>query len=145
MKRVVKYIEMMATYMGASVIPMLLNLLVNPLIAMNMSPEDYAVTGYFTSFNALINPVITFYLLHYYIKSYFTLDEKGRLALRATIFKALIFFSFGVAVICFILLACYMLLIDGDLNFPVFPYLFFSVFALPLAGIYSLELTDFKM
>lgn len=145
MNRAVKYIRMMATYMGASVIPMLLNLLVNPLIAMNMSPEDYAVTGYFTSFNALLNPIITFYLLHYYVKSYFNLDEKGRLALRATIFKALIFFSFGVALLCCLLLAGYMILLDGNLEFPVFPYLLFSVFALPLAGIYTLELTDFKM
>ena len=100
MGKAVKYIKMLTTYMGASLIPMLLNLLVNPLIALNMSPEDYAVTGYFTSFNALINPIITFYLLHYYVKSYFNLDEEGRLKLRATIFKALIFFSFGVAALC---------------------------------------------
>lgn len=145
MGKAVKYIKMLTTYMGASLIPMLLNLLVNPLIALNMSPEDYAVTGYFTSFNALINPIITFYLLHYYVKSYFNLDEEGRLKLRATIFKALIFFSFGVAALCLLLLAGYMLLIDTDLQFPVFPYLLMSVFALPLAGIYTLELTDFKM
>ena len=37
----------MLTYLGASVVPMLLGLAANPWIASNMSPDDYAVSGYY--------------------------------------------------------------------------------------------------
>lgn len=144
-KKAMTYIRNIVAYTGASAIPMVLNLVANPFIASNMSPEDYAVTGYFTSFNALISPVIIFYLLHYYTKAYFTLDDSGREKLRATIFKALIFFSSAVAAVCFVLIAVYMTIFSDTEQFPVFPYLLMTVFAIPLTGIYTLELTDYKM
>lgn len=143
--KAIGYAKNLVTYTSASLIPMLLNLIANPFIAKNMSPEDYAITGYFTSFNTLISPIIIFYLIHYYTKSYFTLDEEGRLKLKATIFKALIFFSFGIAMLCFIAIAVYMTASSASRQFPIFPYLLMTVFAIPLTGIYTLEQTDFKM
>lgn len=145
MNRFLYYIKTVSTYFGASLIPLLLSVAINPLIAMNMSPEDYAATGYFTSFNTLIGPIIIFYLLHYYVKRYFELDEKGRLRLRAILFKALIFFSFIVSVICFIILFVYIEIFNTSLQFPIFLYLIMTVFAIPLTGIYNLELSDYRM
>lgn len=143
--KAIGYVKNLATYTSASLIPMMLNLIANPFIAKNMSHEDYAITGYFTSFNTLISPIIIFYLVHYYTKSYFNLDEEGKLKLKATVFKALIFFSSGIAVLCFIALAGYMTLSSASRQFPIFPYLLMTVFAIPLTGIYTLEQTDFKM
>ena len=60
------YIAQLSQYFSASLIPMLLNLLINPLVALNMDPEDFAITGYFTSFTTLIGPIIAFYMIHYY-------------------------------------------------------------------------------
>ena len=71
-------------YFGASLVPMLLNLLINPLISLNMDPEDFAVVGYYTSFNALITPLISFYFVQFYIKRYYELELNERLKLKAT-------------------------------------------------------------
>lgn len=78
--------------MLASIIPMFIHLVTNPLIALNMTPVDYAIVGYFTSFNSLLTPLITFYAFAYYTKRYFELADNERLVLKATIFKSLIFF-----------------------------------------------------
>jgi O-antigen/teichoic acid export membrane protein len=123
---------------------MLLNLLINPLVALNMDPEDFAIVGYFTSFSTLIGPIITFYMLHYYNKRYFELDEFGREHLRALLYKALIFFSFGVTLVCLLILAiCINHMANTDFN--TFPYLYLAVMSIPFTGIYNLELADYKM
>ena len=143
--RLVAYGRSVGTYFAASLIPMLLMALVNPLIALNMSPEDYAVYGYYNSFTALITPVIVFYMLHYYTKRYYEVSEAERLQLRAMLFKALIFFSFAVSVLCLVLLAAYIRIFNSDSEFPTFPYLALMVFAVPLSGIYKLEQTEYRM
>lgn len=139
------YIKHISAYFSASLIPMLLMLVINPLIALNMSPEDYAITGYYSSFNNLISPLIIFYMLHYYNKRYFELDQEGRLQLKALLFKAVTAFSFVVAIGCFIALYAYIKVFNSTIQFAIFPYLAFAVFALPLTGLFNLELADFRM
>ena len=126
-----KYGKSVTTYFAASAIPMLLMVLANPLIALNMSPEDYAVSGYYNSFSALMSPVIVFYMVHYYSKRYYEVDSEARLRLKAMLFKALIFFSFGMSVICLGLLAAYLFVIKKDFSFPFMPYAAIMVFAIP--------------
>ena len=140
----VKYIKQLSHYFSASLIPMVLNLVINPLVSMNMNPEDFAITGYYTSFSTLISPVIVFYMLHYYNKRYFELDERGREHLRALLFKALIFFSFLVSVVCLLILLFYIKIFTNN-SFPTFPYLYMAVLIIPFTGIYNLELVDYKM
>lgn len=138
------YVKNLSLYFGASIIPMLINLIINPLVAMNMSHEDYAIAGYFTSFNTLLQPIIVFYMLHYYQKRFFELDDSNRLHLKAVIFKGLIGFSALMSVICFIIVLIFISF-DDNFSFPIFPYLALSVFTIPLTGIYSLELSDSRM
>lgn len=140
-----KYGKSVTTYFAASVIPMLLMVLANPLIALNMSPEDYAVSGYYNSFSALMSPVIVFYMVHYYSKRYYEVDSEARLRLKAMLFKALIFFSFGMSVICLGLLAAYLFVVKKDFSFPFMPYAAIMVFAIPLTGVYKLEQTECRM
>lgn len=139
-----KLIKQLSHYFSASLIPMLLNLLINPLVSLNMEPEDFAVVGYYTSFSTLITPIIVFYMLHYYNKRYFELDEEGRKKLYILLFKSLIFFSFFIAVICLIALLIYIKNFTAN-TFSSFPYLYMVVLAIPSVGIYSLELADYKM
>ena len=143
-KSVTAYIRPLSHYFSASLIPMLLNLIINPLVALNMEPEDFAITGYFTSFSMLIGPIIAFYMIHYYNKRYFELDEEGRKYLRALLYKALILFSFSVTLICLIGLYIYIDHI-AITEFSTFPYLYLAVMAIPFTGIYNLELADYKM
>ena len=139
------YGKNLALYFGASLIPMAVNLAINPLIAMNMSPVDYAINGYYTSFTPLISPVILYYMLHFYNKRYFELDEEGRLHLKALIFKSLIVFSFAVSVVCLILFLGYLYFIKTDLTIPIYPYAVLTVMAIPFTGLYYLELADYRM
>ena len=139
------YIKHISTYFSASLIPMLLMLALNPLLALNLSPEDYAIIGYYSSFNNLVAPVIIFYMLHYFNKRYFELDDDGRLHLKAILFKAVTALSFFISIICFFALLGYIKVFNTTLQFPIMPYLAYTVFALPLAGLYNLELADYRM
>lgn len=139
------HLRNMTTYLGASLIPMLLGLAANPLIASNMSPDDYAVAGYYTSFNALLQPIIVFYMVHFFIKEFFRLDEAGRDRLFAVIAKALMWFSGAVSALCFAAVLGYLLVFNADSTLPVFPYLPMAVFTLPLTGLLSLVQARHRM
>ncbi|MDE7159349.1 MAG: polysaccharide biosynthesis C-terminal domain-containing protein [Muribaculaceae bacterium] len=141
---IAKYAASLSTYFGASLIPMMLNLVANPWIAKNMDPRDYAISGYYTSYSSLISPIIIFYLIHYYIKEYYRRTPEGREHLESVIAKATIWFSGIVTLVCFILLHLF-LTHSRDLDFPVSPYLGLMVFALPLTGLLNLRLARFRM
>ncbi len=143
--RILNTIKHIGLYFSASLIPMFLNLAINPLIAMNMEPYDYAITGFYTSFNTLISPLIIFYMLHYYTKRYFEVNENERIALKTTMIKSLIYFSGILSVLSFTGLAIYYFIADIDESFPFLPYAFLTVFSIPLTGIYTLTLTEYRM
>ena len=115
----VRQAKNLGIYLCASLVPMCLNLIVNPLIAQNMSPDDYAISGYYTSYSGLIGPIIIFYMVHYFIKEYFRIDSEQRETLYAIIAKATIWFSGIIAAICFIVLWIYLKYINEDFNFPI--------------------------
>lgn len=142
--KISKYAKTISQYFSASLIPMLLNLAINPLVSIAMEPEDFAIVGYFSSFNTLITPIVVFYMLHYYNKRYFELVEEERTHLKALLFKSLIFFSAFISILCLLFLWIYIHYFTSN-SFSCFPYLFMTVLAIPLTGIYSLELADLKM
>jgi len=140
-----RYYKSVGLYFVASLIPMVLNLITNPLIAMNMSPKDYAITGYYSSFTTLLSPFITFYMFHYYAKCFFECNEEGRNVLKSTICKALIWFSGILSAVSFLGVLLYVIN-DGDSSeLPISPYLALTVFAIPLAGLFTLMQTDLRM
>lgn len=110
-----------------------------------MDPKDFAIVGFYTSFSSLMTPLISFYAFNYYTKRYFECNENERLNLKATIFKALIFLSLVLALICLFGLYFYMKKFNQESSTPFLPYALLSVFSLPLIGITTLKLTDYKM
>lgn len=132
-------------YFLASLVPLVLNLVSNPLVAMNMSPEDYAIVGYYKSFNTLILPLVLFYVLHYYTKRYYELNDEKRLVLKATVFKFLIYASFFISILCLIGICVYTIFFNKESHIALMPYAAINVFSLPLTGLYSLALIDFRM
>ena len=145
MRRFLDYSKNIGIYFSASLIPMILSLAINPLIAMNMDPKDYAITGFYNSFNTLISPLIVFYMIQYYTKSFYEVNKEERLKLKATIFKGLIYFSGLLSIVSFLFILSYIKFFNGHSKLPIYPYLLLSVFTLPLTGIYTLMLTDYKM
>ena len=132
-------------YFAASLIPLILNLATNPLVASNMSAEDYAIVGYFKSYNTLILPLVLFYVLHYYTKRFYELDDKRRIELKAYIFKFLIYASAIIALISIGGIYVYTFFLNSNSQIPLFPYVWIAILALPLTGLYSLTLVDYKM
>lgn len=132
-------------YFAASIIPLVLNLLINPWISKNMSPTDFATVGYYKSFTTLIQPFIWFYVLHYYTKSYYELDEENRKILRGNIFKFLIYGSLILSVVSLAGIIIYSIYFNKGSDIPLYPYVYISTFTIPLTGIYQLSLIDLKM
>lgn len=143
-KHIVK-IKNVGIYFLASLVPMLFSLLANPFIALNMEPEDYGITGFYMSFNLLLQPFITFYFIHYFTKRYFELDDSGRDKLKTVTVQALVYFSFFLGLISFMLLFIYMNFFNSETKIPFFPYAFLSVFTIPMTGLFSLMLVEAKM
>lgn len=138
-------ISNLSIYFLAALIPMILSLVSNPFLAKNLSPEDYAIIGYYSAFVTLFSPLINFYLLHYYTKRFYELNEDGRLLLKATLYRALIFFSLILTILAILLLVGYKLLANSDSLIPLFPYAILSMVSVPITGIYSLSLTECRM
>lgn len=145
MQRYKKQAIDLGVYMFASLIPMIFSILTNPLIAMNMSPTDYATVGYYAAFNVLVAPLVNFFLLQYYTKRYFELSNDGRLELKAVLIKVLIYFSLISAAFCLGGIFLYIEFFNKDTLIPFLPYSLISVMSIPLTGIYSLNLVDYRM
>ena len=135
----------LSVYFLAALIPMIISLVANPFIAKNMSPEDYAITGFYASFNTLFSPFINFYFLHFYTKRYFELEENERLRLKASIFRALLTISFVFAVLSLLIIFVYSHFFNPSSEIPFLPYAVLSIMALPVTGIYSLNLVEYRM
>lgn len=144
MGRIANYTKTISQYFTASLIPMVLNLAINPLVAIYMDPEDFAITGYFLSFTTLVSPIIAFYMIHYYNKRYFELDDEGRSHMYALVFKMLIFFSAIVTGVCTLAIYLYIKQ-QSEINFATYPYLYMVMLVVPLTGIYNLQLAKYKM
>lgn len=140
-----KQISNLSIYFLAALIPTILSLVSNPFLSKNLSPEDYAITGYYAAFNSLFGPLVNFYLLHYYTKRFYELNEEERMRLKATLFRALIFFSLGLSLLVILVLLLYMCVFNSNTQIPILPYIILSTMALPVTGIYSLSLVEFRM
>ena len=90
---------------------------INPMMAKNLSPEDYATIGYFSSFNLLLTPLITFFLTNFYTQRYFKVSEEERENIKVTVMKLAIYLSFAMAVISIIGLYVYHVLINSQVTF----------------------------
>lgn len=134
-----------AQYFGATLFVAIMQLAINPMLAKNLSPEDYAIIGYFSSFNLLLTPFITFYLTNFFIQRFYMVKEEEREIMKRTVVQMLVFFSFALSVISLLCLYVYHVIINNSSEIPFSPYAFLTVFAIPLTGIYSLKLAEFRL
>lgn len=138
-------IKNIGIYFLASLVPMLFSLLANPFIALNMEPQDYGITGFYMSFNLLLQPFISFYFIHYFTKRYFELDEIGRDKLKIVTVQALVYFSILLAAVGFAGIFIYMHFFNEKTDIPFLPFAFLSVFTIPMTGLFNLMLVEAKM
>lgn len=138
-------IQNLSIYLLASLIPMAVSMVANPFVAKNMSPTDYAISGYYTAFNTLLAPLVNFYLINYYTKRFFEFNDEKRNEMKATIFRMLIFFSLVMFFVALAGVYVYKTFFNKESQLPFLPFAVMALLPLPLSGIYSLSLVDFRM
>ncbi|MCQ2352907.1 MAG: polysaccharide biosynthesis C-terminal domain-containing protein [Victivallaceae bacterium] len=132
-------------YFLASVVPMVLNIVSMPLFSCYLSAEDFAVVGFYSSLSLLFAPLISFFLLHNYMRSYFQCDEKGREQLHVETTQLLVYFSAVLAVVSVALIWGYQNWFNRNSRIAVLPYAPYAMFYLSAAGLLNLKLTQLKM
>ena len=132
-------------YFGSTLVVSLMQIAINPLMAKNLDPEEYAVIGYYSSFNLLLTPFITFFLTNFFIQRFFQVDKEKRERIKATVMQLLVYLSFALSVLSLLGLYAYQVIINVESEIPFSPYALLTIFAIPLTGIYSLKLAEYRL
>lgn len=135
----------MGYYLMASFIPMLINLFLSPLYSLNLKAEDFAIVGYFASFQALIGPLMLFEMHQNYMREYYFRNDEERKSLRSTMFTTFLIFPFVIMILSLVGLYIYMDASGTSSEMPFSPYAILTFFPWALAGIYRLDLIDLKV
>lgn len=102
-----------------------LSVLINPFLAINLSPDDYAIIGYYISLNTLFLPLISLQLLAYYKRIYFKESQEKLSTIRNTLLS---FQLVGGLIISIISIGSFYIYTQYyGISFTVFPYILLSV------------------
>ncbi len=131
-------------YFAASMLRAVISLAVNPLLALNMTHYDYALTGFYTSFNSFVLPILSLMYGQYYGRHFFRLKtEAERDELGANLVSTR--FVFNLFEIVFILVAFSLYSKIQNIEFPFFPYAVITFSTLIFNSIYDFYLLKLKM
>lgn len=114
------YAKTAGTYLTATIISSVIGVLINPLLAMNLSPEDYASIGYYGAYSTLLGPVIGFFMIDYFLKNRYLLKGYDLDQLKSTIIKLYLVFSGIITLLC--LIGLYIYIKNANVSIPFFPY-----------------------
>ncbi len=137
------YVKNAGLYLFATLISSALGIIINPLLAMNLSPEDYAAIGYYGGFSTLFTPLMAFFLIDYFLKNRFLLEGEELRRLKATIIKMFIFFSSGVMLLC--LLGLFVYVKFTGVSIPFSPYAILTLLGIYFTLLFSFRTADLKI
>ena len=138
-----KYIVNTGMYLMASLVSSIVGILVNPLLALNLSPTDYATISYYTSLATFVTPIVGFFLVDYFIREYYKVNKEEREIIKGTIFKLLVILQLIVSLVCLIGISIYVK--ASHSAFDLLPFALFSVGSLYLLLPYQLKLAEYKI
>ncbi|HOF59039.1 MAG TPA: oligosaccharide flippase family protein [Candidatus Cloacimonadota bacterium] len=130
-------------YFSASLVQVVVGLILSPILSMHLGHRDFAIVGYFNSFNALFGPLTSMALSSYYGKHYFVVDAQQRERLRKTIVSTLLVLGLGATL--FILGSFYIYTISYDTGFDFFPYAVLCYSNLVFSNIYAFYLLNLRL
>lgn len=126
--RNIEKVKNLSLYLLASIISGIVGIMFNPFLAANLSAVDYSIIGYYASFNFLFTPILSFSLISYYARKYYTIEEEKRQAAYDVIVSSLLVWgavSFVVISGCF-----YWYFRAVGVELPFFPFFFLYIFQL---------------
>ena len=138
-----KHIFNTTYYFFAALIGSVFQLVLNPFVALFLEYKDYAIIGYYNSFNSLLMPLITFSLPAYYSRNYFYINAIERESLRNRIITMILIFSGCMSILSVIGLWSFCKI--TNVSFPFFPYAIISIASIFFNGIYSMMVVDLKL
>lgn len=142
-KNLRKQIKNLSIYLLATIITSFVSVMINPFLAANLSPHDYAVIGYFTSFNTLILCIISFSFLSYYLRNYYKIREEERQAVLNTLLISQLLL--GMIAMLFVFLGFYLYMDIVKVNFPFFPYVLLCFIPVYFSCFYNFLLVEKRM
>ncbi len=120
------YLKSASLYFFASIFTAGLKMLINPVLAKNLTHEDYAITGYYGSFSLLFLPLLSFLFVTFYQRNYYLISEERRQKLANTILLSLL--GIGSSVSFIVLLGFYAYCKYTNVSFPFLPFAIFTVY-----------------
>ena len=137
------YLQSSFLYLFSALFSAALGLLINPFMAKNLSPEDYAIMGYFNSFCIIIMPIMNFSLITYYLRNYYKIEEDQRQKVVDTILIALAVYGFFVLLFSFGLFYVYSLW--TKLSFDIYPYVLLAFTPIYFSNFVTLYLAKCRL
>lgn len=120
------YFKSASIYLFASLFAAGIKILINPLMAKNLTHEDYAIIGYFSSFSILFLPILTFMVFAYYQRNFYLVSDEKRQRIANTIIISLAGIGFIFSFI--ILIGLYIFFKCTHVHIPFWPFAFFLVY-----------------
>lgn len=136
-------IKNLGLYFMSSIIVAMVGILLNPIFAMNLSHEDYAIMGYYSSFNLLLMPLLNFSLFSFYSRHYYLTPEDKRDKLGNTVLQFSMIIGFASLVI--FTGGFYLLHKSTDNSFPFFPYAILTFVQVYIGNVTSFYLVKLRI
>lgn len=127
----------------ATLVQVLSNLILSPLLSISFKPIDFSTVNYFNSFNALFAPIIGLTLTTYYSRTYFKKKPDDRIVLRETVASTLL--VVGAINLVVVLVGFYLFSSYYKQAFAFFPNALLGYSSIVFANLYSLYLVDLRL
>lgn len=137
------YLKNSGIYLAATIVSSVLGVAINPLLALNLSPEDYAIVGYYAGYSSLFTPLIGFFLVDYYLRHRYSISKEDLSILKSTILRLFIYFSCGVSIFC--LVGLYIYVIIGKVSIPFFPYAVLTIMQAYFGLLFAFRTAEYKI
>ncbi|MBV5329500.1 MAG: oligosaccharide flippase family protein [Chlorobium sp.] len=137
------YLKNSFLYLFSSIFTAMVGIAVNPFMAKNLSPEDYAILGYFNSFSLIILPILNFSLISYYLRNYYRIADERKQIVSDTILIALVVYGFiALVAVCG---AFYFYCQWSKISFSYYPYALLTFVPIYLGNFTTLFLAKCRL
>jgi O-antigen/teichoic acid export membrane protein len=137
------YISNLSFYFLPSVVSGIISVLINPILAKNLSYSDYAIIGYFNSFYILFLPMLNLSLISYYLRNYYLIQDSKRDRFSNTITISLLVVGLISSIV--VLIGFYIFCKSTGVKFPFYPYAFFVVFQILFSNFLTLLQAKYRI
>lgn len=137
------YLKSSFFYLLASFLSAIIGIVIFPFQSQYMSHEDFAIVGYFTSFNQLLGPIVNFSLISYYSRNYFQIKESERVKVLNVVLWGLNIW--GIVSTLLIVVFFYLFLSYSNNQFAFWPFAVVALLPYYFNNFYSIYQVKCRM